>query len=190
MPDMSANTWFTRTNRQRRSKNARPMGALASMESSSDSVSFKPERCSAMEATMRLNASTRSPISLCTVTGSGNLPLSSGDSISARVPRCRIASGREIDRAINITSNAEAAIQITPKMTVLRRIESSSWKSHARSVSTQAYPRTVPAVRIARTPSQRPLPKTKTLDSEFLICGICARSAGSSTIRSAWPSLT
>ena len=72
-PVISAKTWLTRTKRQRRSKKARPMGALASMESSSESVSFSPARCSASEATMRLNASIRSPISLCTATGRGKL---------------------------------------------------------------------------------------------------------------------
>ena len=69
------------------------MGALASIESSSESVSFNPERCSSIEATMRLNASIKSPNSFCTVTGKGKSPLLSGDRISARVPRCRTANG-------------------------------------------------------------------------------------------------
>ena len=57
---------------------------------------------------MRLKASIRSPISFCTATGSGKLPLLSGEFISARVPRCSMASGREMERAISSTSKAEA----------------------------------------------------------------------------------
>ena len=94
------------------------MGALASIESSSESVSCSPARCSAIDATIRLNASIRSPISLCTATGSGKLPPCSGEFISARVPRWSVASGPEMERASNNTSSAEAAIQMTPKMTV------------------------------------------------------------------------
>jgi hypothetical protein len=128
---MSANAWFTRTNRQRRSKNANPMGALASMESSSESVSLSPDRCSASEATMRLNASIRSPISLCTETGSGKLPSSSVEFISARVPWRRMASGRVMDWAISSTSSADEAIQMAPKITVLRRTEFNSASSQS-----------------------------------------------------------
>ena len=114
------------------------MGALASIESSSESVSLRPERCSAIEATMRLKASIRSPISLCTPTGSGKLPLSSGEVISARVPRCRMASGREMERAISSTSTAEARIQMMAKMAVSRRMESSCSLDQVLSNWTQA----------------------------------------------------
>ena len=102
------------------------MGALASIESRRESVSLRPDRCSAIEATMRLKASIRSPISLFTVTGSGKLPLRSGELIKARVPRCRVASGPEMERAINNTSNPDATIQMLPKITVARRIPLSS----------------------------------------------------------------
>src|SRR4051812_20758488 len=87
--------------RQRRSKNTKPIGAFASIESSRESVSFSPVLCSSKAATIRLNASIRSPNSLLVETGRGNFALPSGPSISARVPACSRLNGREMERDIS-----------------------------------------------------------------------------------------
>jgi hypothetical protein len=115
-----------------------PMGALASIESSSESVSLSPARCSAIEATMRLNASIRSPISLCTCTGKGKLPLSSGAFISAACRVLRTASGPEMDASHQQHQQGGGRDPDEPKIIVLRRIDSNSSKSQFGSVSTQA----------------------------------------------------
>ena len=53
----------------------------------------------------------------------GSCPSLPANSSDAAASLCRTASGRVMERAIRRTSSADAAIQMTPKMTVLRRMD-------------------------------------------------------------------
>ena len=84
---------FTRTQRPSPSKNAKPMGALASMESSSASVSRSPSRCTSSLLTMMLKLVVSSPASFEVVIGKGNVPARSVPSLKSCVASRRWRSG-------------------------------------------------------------------------------------------------